>query len=145
MEWFSIANANLPASELQRHIRIDTLHEWCTAPPAIAGDAGTTPDTDWAHWSVHREVIRDGLRFTLPGTVQALQWTLTAGGHARPGTVSVHCTLNTSHADALTTAALERFMDDWRQGLEEGTRRLQQQRAIKSAAVCVPCASSGFG
>lgn len=143
MEWFSIAHANLPAGELQRHIRIDTLPEWCSVPPAIGGDADG--GQVWSGWSVHREVIRDGLRFTLPGTAHALQWTLTAGGHARPGTVTVHCTLNTPDTDAATATALEQFMADWRQGLEEGVRRLQQQRAIKAAAARAPCTSSGFG
>ena len=145
MEWFITANANLPASELQRHIRIETLHEWCAAPPAIAGVVNNQPVPDWIHWRVHREVIREGLRFTLPSAVHALQWTLITGGHLRPGTVNLHCTLGISNTDAATIAALEKFVSDWQQGLEAGVQRLQQQRAVKSAAVCESYASSGFG
>ncbi len=145
MEWFTTAKANLPASELQRHIRIETLHEWCAAPPAIAGDVDNQPVPDWTHWRVHREVIRNGLRFTLPGAIHALQWTLTTGGQVHSGTVSLHCTLASPNADAATVAALEKFVTEWQQGLEAGVLRLRQQRAAKSAAVCESYTSSGFG
>lgn len=138
MEWFGTAHANLPAGELQRHIRVENLSEWCAAPPAIGGgdlrNAG-----GWSGWTVHREVIRDGVRFTLPGSAHAFQWTLTAGAAARAGTVDVHCTLNTPAADAATVAALERFMIDCCAALENGVRRLQQQRGEKSAAACEEC------
>lgn len=137
MEWFGTAGANLPASELQRHIRIENLGEWCAVPPAIDGAAVQRGTGGWAGLGVHREVIRDGLRFTLPGSAHALQWTLTAG--PRAGTVQVHCTLNTPMADAAAVAALERFLADWCAGLESGARRVQQQRAERNAAVCEEC------
>lgn len=139
MEWFSTANANLPASELQRHIRVDNVGEWCAAPPAIDAEAGQRALAGWAGLGMHREIIRDGLRFTLPGSAHALQWTLTAGAAARPGSVQMHCTLNTPVADATTGAAVERFVAEWCAGLEAGARRLQQQRAEKNAAVCEDC------
>ena len=145
MEWFATANANLPASELQRHLRIETLPEWCAAPPAIAGDVDNRDVPEWTHWRVHREVIRAGLRFSLPGALHALQWTLIVGSHPRPGTVNLHFSLATANPDAATLAALEKFVADWQKGLEAGVKRLQQQRAAKSAAVCESYASSGFG
>ena len=105
------------------------------APPAIDSDAQPGL-SGWAGLGVHREIIRDGLRFTLPGSAHALQWTLTAG--TRAGTVNVHCTLNTA-ADAATAAALERFVVAWCAGLEAGARRVLQQRAERNAAVCDDC------
>ena len=141
MEWFITAAANLPANELQRHVRVETLREWCAAPPMQESgntDGGEIASVNgWAGLGVHREVIRDGLRFTLPGSAHALQWTLTAG--ARPGTVQVHCTLNVAAADTATVVALERFMMDWRDGLERGARRVQHQREAKNSAVCEDC------
>lgn len=145
MEWFSTANANLPASELQRHIRVETLHEWCASPPAIPGDVDKQGLPDWTRWRVHREVIPEDLHFTLPGATPTLQWTLTAGGHARPGTVTLHCTLATATADAARVLAVENFVRDWTLGLEAGVQRLQDLRAAKRAAVCESYASSGFG
>ena len=141
MERFVTVNANLPANELQRHIRADNLRDWCAAP-LLQGcgnaDDGEMDSVDgWAGIGVHREVIRNGLRFTVPGSAHALQWTLTTG--ARPGTVQVHCTLNVAAADTATTVALERFMADWRDGLEAGARRVQHQRDAKNAAVCEDC------
>ena len=137
MERFVTANANLPANELQRYIRADNLRDWCAAPPLFHGDGEWSNGNGWAGLGVHREVIRDGLRFTLPGSAHALQWTLTTG--ARAGTVQVHCTLNVAAADTVTTAVLERFMANWRDGLEAGARRVQHQRDAKNAAVCEDC------
>ena len=150
MEWFVAVNANLQVAELQRHIRIETLGAWCASPPAILGEAnqignpGTdhpgTDHPDWSAWCVHREVIRDGVRFTLPAAVYALQWTLSAGGQLRAGMVGVHCTLNTVAPEAASVAAVAAFMDAWRKGLEAGARRLQDERAAKVAAASAPCA-----
>jgi hypothetical protein len=145
MEWFIAANANLQVAELQRHIRIETLGAWCAAPPAILGEANQIGNPGmgnpgWSAWCVHREVIRDGVRFTLPGAINALQWTLSAGGQLRAGTVGVHCTLNTVAPEAASVAAVAAFMDAWREGLEAGARRLQDERAAKVAAASAPCA-----
>lgn len=137
MEWFVTASANLPANELQRHIRVENLSEWCAAPPVFHGDGEQSGVNGWTGLGVHREVIRDGLRFTLPGSAHGLQWTLTTG--LRPGTVQVHCTLNIAAADTATISALERFMADWCGGLECGARRVQRQRETKNAAVSDDC------
>jgi hypothetical protein len=127
----------LPANALQRHVRVENLREWCAAPPLPCDAGEQCGASGWAGLGVHREVIRDGLRFTLPGSAPALQWTLTTGN--RPGTVHVHCTLNVAAADAVTVAAIERFVADWRAGLESGARRVQQEREMKNAAVCEDC------
>ena len=140
MEWFTTANANLPVAELQRHIRIETLEAWCALPPAVGGEVSEAARLEWSAWRVHREVIRDGVRFTLPGAAHALQWTLTAGGQQRSGTVGVHCTLNIATPDAETITAIERFLTAWKDGLETGVRRLQDERAEKADAASQPCA-----
>lgn len=140
MEWFITANANLPVAELQRHIRVETLVAWCAMPPAIAGEAADAANPQWSGWRVHREVIRDGVRFTLPGAAYALQWTLTAGGQLRPGTVGVHCTLSVVVVDAATRVAIETFMGAWRDGLGDGVRRLHDERIEKARAASQPCA-----
>ncbi len=140
MEWFITANANIPVAQLQRHIRIETLAEWCVLPPAMGAVLGAATGADWRAIGVHREIIRDGLRFSTPGAHFALQWTLTAGGQQRIGTVALHCTLNVAAAEAASVAAVAAFMDAWRDGLEAGVVRLQAHRALKAAAADGPCA-----
>jgi hypothetical protein len=62
---------------------------------------------------VHREVIRDGLRFTLPKCPNALQWTLTAEADGS----LIHCTINRAEHDAEFIETIEQFGEAWRQGL----------------------------
>ncbi len=138
MEWFITANANLPVAELQRQIRIDNLAAWCAVVPGLATPADAT--RAWEELGVHREVSRDGVRFSVPGAAHALQWTVTAGALQRPGTVGVHCTLNVPAPDARSIAAIEAFMAGWATGLEAGVRRLQDERTAKLAAASAPCA-----
>ena len=140
MEWFVSAQANIPVAQLQREIRADNLAVWCALPPAMAVLLDTPAGSDWAASGVHRELIRDGLRFSVPGAHAALQWTLTAGGQQRAGTVALHCSVNVAAPDAASVAAVNEFMQAWRVGLEAGVQRLQEQRDLKAAAASAPCA-----
>jgi hypothetical protein len=70
-------------------------------------------DCLWGQFAVHREHIRDGLRFTLPDCPNALAWTTTV---APDGTL-IHCTINRSEQDSDFIASIEDFVADWPRGL----------------------------
>ena len=76
----------------------------------------------WGQFRVRREVIRGGVRITLPECPNALAWTLTVappagGGDASPG-IPVHCTINRTEHDPEFIASLEDVVADGRQGQE---------------------------
>ncbi len=140
MESFAQASVSLPAVELQRHIRIDNMADWCPAITRLVlhrGERGSIACQWGDDCRVHREVIRHGLRFTLPGTEHALQWTLTTPAD-RPGVVDVHCTANATGSAAVLAAEMELFVLAWKEGIEAGVVRLKADRAAKAAA-CPSC------
>ena len=142
MESFAQAVVSLPAVELQRHIRIDNLADWCPAISGLvphSGERGSIVCQWGEECRVHREVIRHGLRFTLPGTEHALQWTLTTPVD-RPGVVIVHCTADAAHEQADLAAEIELFVRAWKEGIEAGANKLKADRAAKAAALpsCTP-------
>jgi hypothetical protein len=133
MEFYATAPVRLRAEDLQRHLRIDTLPQWCASIDKVLaheGDRGSIYCV-WGEFRVRREVIHDGVRFTLPGCPNALQWTVTAGSG-----VTVHCTINRSEHDPDFIESLEQFVAHWRLGLESGIKRIAGAQAVTAGGDC---------
>ena len=140
MEFFAYADAHMSATDLQRYIRIQSLSEWCVSFEKVvfhSAERGviTLP---WGEYSVHQEVIRDGIHFSLPGCGNAMQWTITAEPKVKGGLVTVHCTVNKSELESAYQAQLQKFVEDWKIGLESGWQRIQQALDKKPKVECAP-------
>jgi hypothetical protein len=145
MEWYAEARVKLRATDLQRQLRIDNLPEWCAAIQQVLfcrGDKGRVRCLFGEH-SLHRELIRDGVRFTLPLAEHALQWTVSADA-ARPGAVQLHCSTHCQQHEAAWVAILHEFMGAWATGLEGWPERLRLHRLQQADVECGP-SFSGFG
>ena len=120
MEFFASAPVRLRAEDLQRHLRIDNLPQWCASIDKVLSHEGDRGDIycTWGEMRIRRDVIRDGVRFTLPACVNAVQWTITADNG-----VTVHCTSNRPTHDPDFVESLEQFVADWKSGLETGLQR----------------------
>lgn len=120
MEFYAAAAVRTDAQELKRRLTIATLPQWCASIDAVlaAADARGEIFCVWGTFRVHREELADGVRFTLPGCPNALQWTVTTGQPPDPRQVVVHLTINRTEHDAVFVASNRQFVDDWRAGLE---------------------------
>lgn len=120
MEFFAVARVTTSEAALREALTIAALPRFCASIEQVieAADAAGRIYTVWGEFTVHRETIRGGVRFTLPGCPNALAWTVTTGFAPAPEAIVVHCTINrTEHApDFIET--IEVFVDDWRRGLE---------------------------
>jgi hypothetical protein len=140
MEFFAYADAHMSATDLQRYIRIQSLSEWCASIEKVVSHSAergviTLP---WGEYSVHQEVIRDGIHFSLPGCGNAMQWTITAEPKVKGGLVIVHCTVNKSELESAYQDQLQKFVADWKLGLESGWQRIQQALDKKPKVECAP-------
>ena len=108
------------AATLQGSIRIEGIERWCASIDKVLSAAGEKGEIycGWGQFTLHREVIRDGLRFTLPTCPNALQWTVTAEANG----VLVHCSINRRDHEPDFIESLQRFVDDWGEGLVRGFR-----------------------
>lgn len=144
MEFFSVAAVRMSAADIQRHINIENLPQWCQSIDQVLSNQGDRGDIYcvWGAFRVHRELINEGVRFTLPDCRNALQWTITPHPD-NTAQVQVHCTINRSQQDVDFVESLEHFVNDWRDGLEAWPAR----RAAKMNKPCVECGQSfgGFG
>lgn len=120
MEFFSRAAIRTDAEELQRRLRIAALPRWCASIQTVFDDQGASGEIYcvWGSFRVQREELADGVRFSLPGCPNALQWTVTAGPAPDSEHIVVHLTINRPEHDADFVASLRQFVNDWRVGLE---------------------------
>lgn len=143
MEFTRYANVDMSAADIQRHIRVANLSEWCASIVEVhTRDANHGRMTCLSgDFMVHRELLNSGVRFTIPAGPHAIQWTLTSEGDGR---VLMHCTLNTPEAPPEMQKALECFVDNWQAGLESWPER-QPQAAPAPSCEAVGFSMGGFG
>ena len=90
----------------------------------------------WGEFKVHRGLIRQGVRFTLPNCRNAVQWTITTATDD-PGCLSIHSTIDQPQHDPDFVDSLQQFVDDWKQGLESG-KAGGFKSSVRPAADCLP-------
>ena len=139
MEFYATAQAAAPASFLQRHVTIGNLARLCASVERVLVDEGERGEVycSWGQFRVHREVLRDGVRFSMPGCESALQWSITAA-RREVGCVIVHLTLNRTEHDPDFDEVLSQFVADWRQGLEQRLTELRAAAAPKPGLPSMP-------
>ena len=121
MEFFAIANIAAAEPSLRKRLTITDLPRFCASIDtvlAVSGDRGRIYCL-WGEFAVHRQEIRGGVRFSLPGCPNGVQWTITTGYPPAPAHTVIHCTINRSGHDEDFVASLESFVADWRVGLEQ--------------------------
>ncbi|MFZ5621428.1 MAG: hypothetical protein ACOY5W_10430 [Pseudomonadota bacterium] len=120
MEFFATVDIPATVTDLQDRLSITALPRWCASVGEVFSDAGSTGEIYcvWGQFRVNREEIRDGVRFTLPGCPNALQWTVTTGQPPAPDRVVVHLTINRTEHDPDFVESNRQFVLDWKAGLE---------------------------
>lgn len=119
MEFFASVRTAMDADALFNRLTVENLPQWCAGIDAVlehAGDEGRIYCL-WGEFTVRRERIRGGVRFTLPGCPNALAWTITTGLPPDPENVVIHCTINRSFHDPGFIESIESFVADWAVGL----------------------------
>ena len=117
MEFYRHINKSTPSGDLQSVIKIADLPSYCASIYEVMHDDGDHGEVScvWGVFSIHREVIKQGLRFTMPGCPNALAWTITA--EKGNNDVLLHLTINRDEHDEEFIESIEQFVDDWQAGL----------------------------
>ncbi len=123
---------------IQRDVHISNLAELCRSIEKVLSQRGERGEIYciWGEFKVHRELIRQGVRFTLPGCPNALQWTITTAVD-EPDIVRVHCTIEQTRHESDFIESLQQFVDDWKHGLESNKVGMHKGPA-HPAADCMP-------
>ena len=138
MEFYAVASIEMSPMAIQRAIHVSKLAELCESIEKVLSHHGDRGEIYciWGEFKVHRELIRQGVRFTLPGCPNAMQWTITAATD-EPGCVRIHGTIDRPQHDPDFVDSLQQFVDDWKQGLESG-KAGGRKTCARSADDCLP-------
>lgn len=137
MEFYANAKVDLSPMMIQRDININNLARRCSSIEKVLshdGDHGVIYCV-WGEFKVQRELIRHGVRFTLPGCPNALQWTITSVTEGKK-LVRVHLTIDRPEHDPDFVESLEQFVCDWKQGLEANIKH--ETDASRAVNDCLP-------
>ncbi len=120
MEFFAIAQTRLDTQAIQEQITVARMGEYCATVVVLDGDdeAGNI-GTVWGEFPVQRQIIRGGVRFSLPTCPNALAWTITSGFPPAPDGVVIHGTINRPEHDEDFIESIVEFLETWRLGLEK--------------------------
>ena len=120
MEFFATTTIPASVADLQRRLTISELPRWCASIEKVLSDARSSGEIFcvWGTFITHREELRDGVRFSLPGCPNAFQWTVTTGHKPDPRQTVIHLTINRTEHDQDFINPIHKFVADWKAGLE---------------------------
>ena len=120
MEFFATTIIPASVADLQRRLTISELPRWCASIEKVLSDAQASGEIFcvWGTFITHREELRDGVRFSLPGCPNAFQWTVTTGHKPDPRQTVIHLTINRTEHDQDFINSIHKFVADWKAGLE---------------------------
>lgn len=122
MEFFAQIDKSVSPERLQQEMDIKDIPRLCAFVSEIRPDEQGELEmlSFWGVHTVRRELIRGGVRFTLPGCPNVLSWTITTSLPPDPDVIVIHCVINRPEQDPDFIESIEGFVDDWRAGIESG-------------------------
>lgn len=120
MEFLATTVISASATDLQRRLTVSELPHWCASIEKVLSDAKSSGEIYcvWGAFDARREDLRNGVRFSLPGYPNALQWTVTTGHPPDPQLTFIPLTINRTEQDQDFIDSIRQFVDDWKAGLE---------------------------
>ena len=119
MEFFAEARAQIDRETLQG-LPFQRFTRLCPSFLWIQPDAGLDQGQVfcvWGEFTLQRQLIQEGVRFSLPECPNGLAWTLTQE-ETTPDRVLIHCTINRRHHEPDFVESLQDFVRQWAEGLE---------------------------
>ena len=120
MEFYKYVNVDIDVDRLQEIVTIRNLTQLCNSIYDIIQDDITKGKIYciWGHFKINKEIIKNGVRFTLPNCPNALAWTITKERVGESDKILIHCTINKSEHEPDFIQSIEQFVSDWKIGLE---------------------------
>ncbi len=120
MEFFEeIVNTRLDENNLKQLLTIEQLPELCHSINTIISD---NKDNGviyciWGEHEINREILKHGIRFSLPRYPNALTWSITSKQQTDGKNIIIHCTIDTKEHDEDFIESIQEFVRDWQTGI----------------------------
>ena len=119
MEFFKIINLKTTEEHIQKNVHFKNLDDLCASIFVMNFTKNTANIGGiWGEFSLQKDQINGGLRFSFLECPNALTFTITTGFLPEPDKIVLHLTVNRLELKPLFLEEIEEFMDDWKKGME---------------------------
>lgn len=118
MEYFRILEVNATEDVLKEKLTLQTLENFCLSIfPLDDGAEICKIGGMWGEFTLRRDEIMGGVRFSMLDCPNALAWTITTGYPPAREKVVIHLTINRQRKQTEFVEEIEAFLDDHMEGL----------------------------
>ena len=120
MEFFKTINVQTDKDAIQKNIRFDNLNDLCASIFVLDhNDNIAQIGGFWGEFSLQKDNINGGLRFSFLECPNALVFTITTGFPPEPNQVVLHLTVNRMKLDPVFIEEIKELINDWKIGIEK--------------------------
>jgi hypothetical protein len=119
MEFFEIAEVGTSEKKIQEKLTLGKLEEYCESIfPLNEGPEQCLTGGIWGEFTLRRDLIMGGVRFSMLDCPNALAWTITTGYPPARDKMVLHLTINRTRKQAEFVEEIHLFLKDLKKGLE---------------------------
>ncbi len=119
MEFFEIAEVGTSEKNIQEKLTLGKLEEYCESIfPLDEGSDQCLTGGIWGEFTLRRDLIMGGVRFSMLDCPNALAWTITTGYPPARDKMVLHLTINRTRKQAEFVEEIHLFLKDLKKGLE---------------------------
>lgn len=114
MEFFRIINTQIDEQDIKNTLDFNSLELMSSQLFLLESlnNSQAKIGSLWGEFTLTRQEIKGGLRFSLLECPNALTWTITTGYEPAPNSIVVHLTINRKEKDQEFLEEIKDFMDD---------------------------------
>jgi len=118
MEFFRIVDISTTERELQDRLKLQDLESFCESVfPLDGGTEVCTIGGMWGEFTLRRDEIMGGVRFSMLDCPNALAWTISTGYPPARNKAVIHLTINRERKQDEFVEEIHHFLDDMDAGL----------------------------
>ncbi len=118
MEFFRIIDVSISEPLIQQKLTLQNLDKFCGSIfPLDQGIEVCKTGGMWGEFTIRRDKIRGGVRFSMLDCPNALAWTITTGYPPARDKIVVHLTINRERKQKEFIEEIELFLEDLHDGL----------------------------
>ncbi len=119
MEFFKVVDIRSTDQELKEQLKLQDLESFCESVfPLSDGIEICSIGGMWGDFTLRRDEIMGGVRFSMLDCPNALAWTVTTGYPPARESVVIHLTINRERKQEEFVEEIHQFMDDLEMGLK---------------------------
>lgn len=118
MEFFRAVNIHTNETKIQQRINTGSIEKINPDIVLLNENEVFRIGCIWGEFTIRRDEIKGGLRFSMLDCPNALSWTITTGYPPEREKGIIHLTINRQQKDQEFIDEINEFVDSWEKGIE---------------------------